>query len=222
MNTVVFGTQRENRIRAFIARYPYVGTSILQRIFFPFPSGQRKARQVLRRLESKKLVKRFKHGEYIYHIEPKTRQWAHTKAVTDFHFELMFSLERPDDILYYKREFEYGYGRADALYIVRVGNGGIKFFLEMDDEGNEFDKIPKYEEYFKSGLWRGEFFLEPLKNGRGWFSGVLGGTGGEKPAWQAGIFETRPKGGKSLGAALGGGGKSCRGKGGMRGTLGGG
>jgi len=204
MNTVVFGTQRENRIRAFIVRYPFVSTSILQRIFFPFPSGQRKARQVLRRLESKKLVKRFKHGEYIYHIEPKTCQWAHTKAVTDFHFELMFSLERPDDILYYKREFEYGYGRADALYIVRVGNGGIKFFLEMDDEGNEFDKIAKYEEYFKSGLWRREFFADPLKNGRVSFPVVLVVTEREIPASEVVTVKTWRKGDNYLEVLLSG------------------
>lgn len=189
MSTVFFGSQREERIRRFVALFPFVSTSVVQyRFFTGFKTkevGLRKTRQVLQRMVEKKMLKRFKLNEYLYHIEPKTEQWFHTYCLTKFHFDFAFSLSDITDIIYdiiyYKREFDYGFGRADGLYCIKINDGGIKFFLEYDDGRNKFDKIAKYEEYFKSGLWKQEYFADPLKNGRISFPVVLVVTEREIP-----------------------------------------
>jgi hypothetical protein len=179
LNTVSFGFDRERRIRAFIIRFPYVPTSVLRRVFFAdmksVEVSNRKCRQVLQRMVEKKLIRRFKQDEYIYYCGEKSRQWFHTHCITMFHFDLYFSLREPQEIFYFKREFIYPGGRADALYILRLNSdgSGIKFFLEWDDEGNEFDKIAKYEAYFKSRAWLGEFWADPLRTGRLAFPVVL-------------------------------------------------
>lgn len=170
MNTVLLGLEREIRIRGFLLLFPYSSTSILYRRFFAhLPSGKRKARQVLQRMtEERKMVRRFKYGEYVYHVGKKSSQWFHKYNVTKFHFDIEFNLQKPhQQIIYHKREYEYPFGRADALYYVQLeqGGGGVKFFLEMDDETNKFDKIKKYEQYRESKVWIREFWADPLKRG---------------------------------------------------------
>lgn len=177
MNTVFFGRERQRRIRAFLLNFPYSPTSLLQKVFFPTEkAGKRKARSILSDMaEAQKVIKRFKHDEYIYYIGNKSTQWKHMHDVTMFHFDIFFALKKGQEIMFKKREFEYPGGRADALYIVRLqeDGSGVKFFLEYDDEENEFDKIPKYEEYAKSRLWINEFWADPLKSGRASFPQVL-------------------------------------------------
>ncbi len=170
MSTVFFGYQRENRIRAFILLFPYTTTSVLyMRFFSHLPSGKRKAQQVLQRMtQQRNMVRRFKYGEYVYYVGKKSSQWLHKYNVTKFHFDIEFKLKKPEQqIVYYKREYEYPYGRADALYYIQLqqDGSGVKFFLEYDDEGNEFDKIKKYEEYRESKTWMREFWADPLKRG---------------------------------------------------------
>lgn len=178
MSTVFFGYQRESSIRAFILLFPYTTTSVLYlRFFSHLPSGKRKAQQVLQRMtQQRNMVRRFKYGEYVYYVGKKSSQWLHKYNVTKFHFDIEFKLKKPEQqIVYYKREYEYPYGRADALYYIQLqqDGSGVKFFLEYDDEGNEFDKIKKYEEYRKSKLWLREFWADPLKRGNVTFPMVV-------------------------------------------------
>ena len=169
MNTFLFGCERENRIRGLLLLHPYCSTSIIHRCFFAgMNSGKRKARQVLERMVKKRgMMKRFKYGEYIYHIGKKSPQWLHFHNVTKFYFDIFFHLKKPQRIVYYKREHAYPFGKADALFYIQLeaDGGGIKFFLEMDDETNEFKKIQQYEEYYQSKLWVKEFWADPLKRG---------------------------------------------------------
>lgn len=150
VDTVIFARERERRIRAFVTRFPYVSTSVLCKYFFPFKSGRRKCLQVVQRMVAGDEVRRLPDGEHLFYAGKRSRQWKHMRDVTRFHFNVLFSLEKYSDLLYYKREVEYPGGRADALYIVG-GDVNIKFFLEMDDGKNEFKKIEQYEKYFRSG-----------------------------------------------------------------------
>lgn len=193
MNTVFYGRERQRRIRAFLLKFPYAPTSILQKVFFPTQkAGKRKARSVLADMAGEQeLIKRFKHGEYVYYVGKKSTQWRHMHDVTMFHFDIFFRLKRSNDIIYkndtffslkqpqeivfMKREFEYPGGRADALYIIKLkeDGSGVKFFLEWDDGENEFDKIPKYEAYANSRVWTKEYWADPLKTGHYSFPQVL-------------------------------------------------
>ncbi|MDD5487165.1 MAG: hypothetical protein PHW65_06395 [Dehalococcoidales bacterium] len=177
MGTVNYGLWRMNRIRAFIAQFPYSRTSVLQRHFFDFPSGKRKCRQVLQGMVKKQMLNRCKYGpEYVYFRGQRSGQWVHTCDVTAFHWDLCFSLRKPQEVVYYKREVEYPGGRADALYYIKLeGNGsGIKFFLEYDDGKNYFGKFEQYEEYARSRTWiLKEFWADPLKSGRPSFPVIL-------------------------------------------------
>ena len=177
MNTGVFGLARMERIRAFISAFPYAPTSVIRRAHFNFPSGERKARQVLQRMTENKMLQRFKHGhEYIYYTGEKSTQWLHTHGVTMFHFGLLYSLRPPQEILYHRREHEYPGGRADALYILKLRDdgSGIKFFLEWDDGRNYWGKWEQYESYARSRTWMvKEFWADPLKSGRPSFPAIL-------------------------------------------------
>ena len=157
MDTVIFARERERRIRAFVTRFPYVSTSVLCKYFFPFKSGRRKCLQVVQRMVAGDEVRRLPDGEHLFYAGKRSRQWKHMRDVTRFHFNVLFSLEKYSDLLYYKREVEYPGGRADALYIVG-GDVNIKFFLEMDDGANKFDKVSKYMAYADSRKWQGEFW----------------------------------------------------------------
>jgi len=167
MDCISFGLEREERIRGFVCVFPYLTTSVILRQHFCGRSAYRKCAQVLQRMVKKGLLNRFKHGhEYVYHIGKKTTQWLHTHMVTMFYFELMDYLQESYKIFYYKRELEYLNGRADGFYIITTNKGnGVKFFLEYDDMRNEFDKTQKYEEYFKSMLWKQEWWADPFKKG---------------------------------------------------------
>lgn len=166
MYSVAFAREREKRIQVFLSLYPYSSTSILYSMFFVH-THRRKCQQVLTRMSNNKNlnVNRVMCQEYIYYLGKRNRQWKHMADVTQFHFDVLFRLNKHSDIIYHKREFEYTGGKADALYIVG-GEVGKKFFLEMDDMRNEFLKVEQYENYFKSGIWKREFWADPLKSGR--------------------------------------------------------
>jgi hypothetical protein len=157
--------------------FPYVPTSVIIRVFFPFPSGKRKARQVLQRVTEQGHIRRIRHkGEYLYYIGKRSAQWQHTHNVTMFHFSLLFSLRKPQEIVYHKREVAYGEGRADALYYLKLheDGGGVKFFLEWDDGKNYWTKWEQYEAYARSRTWLlKEFWADPLKSGRPSFPVIL-------------------------------------------------
>lgn len=194
MNTVDFGYKRQLSIRALLLQFPYIYTSVLQRLFFAMPSGKRKCRQVLQRMVEKGIIRRFKHGyEYVYYCGNKSVQWYHIHCVSMFHFELLFSLRKPQEIVYCKHEFEYSGGRADALYYVKLreDGGGIKFFLEWDDGKNYWDKFGKYEEYAKSRAWLKESWADPLKTGRPSFPAVLVITERELQLPEAGLLRVK-------------------------------
>ena len=177
INTYFFAYQRESRIRSFLLRFPYASTSVIAREFFDFPSGKRKCRQVLQRMTERGVVKRFRHGEYLYHIGKRSSQWLHTHGVTSFHFDLLHSLRHPQEIAYHVREVAYGEeGRADALYYLKLreDGSGVKFFLEWDDGRNYWSKWEQYENYARSRTWLlKEFWADPLKSGRPSFPVIL-------------------------------------------------
>lgn len=156
MNTIVFARDRENRIQTLLSTLPYLTTSTLVRKYFTSPRGYDKGTQVLRRMVKRGMLKRFRHGgEYVYHIGPRSSQWQHIRKISLFYLRLEENLKPWQKILFYRREYDYGFGRADALYIVQttIDGGGVKFFLEMDDMTHKFDKVVKYEEYYHSRLW---------------------------------------------------------------------
>lgn len=176
MNTYDFGYQRQLSIRALLLQFPYLSTSVLQHIFFDMPSGKRKCRQILQKMAEKEIIHRFKHGyEYVYYCGHRSTQWYHTHCVSMFHFDLLFSLRKPQEIVYQKKEFEYPGGRADALYYVKLreDGSGIKFFLEWDDGKNYWGKFEQYEAYARGRTWMKEFWADPLKTGRPSFPVIL-------------------------------------------------
>ena len=86
--------------------------------------------------------------------------------LNEFHFTLLKELKSWQKILYWKHEYKYPYGIADGLYVVKTTlDSGIKFFLEMDDGNNEFDKISRYEAYCNSRKWESEPWADPLGKG---------------------------------------------------------
>ncbi len=124
----------------------------------------------------RKLLRRFMHNEYIYHMDSRSSQWLHTHKVSMFHFDLLASLKHMhQEIIYHKREYSYGPGRADGLYIVKLQEDGrgVKFFLEVDDGANEFDKVQKYELCRQGRDWKWKFWADPLKTGTVSFPLVL-------------------------------------------------
>ncbi len=160
MKLLQFALEREFRIRQFVTFYRYVSIPMLQQELFPFPTGRRKAQEVMKRLAERRDVKRFRHGrEYIYHLEPRTEKWSHWYALNCFHFALLSTLKTWYRVIAFKREVHHPYGRSDALYVIRsnFNDKEIRFFLELDlDSNNPFDKAGNYQMLFDDMSWQDE------------------------------------------------------------------
>lgn len=158
-------TEREENILEMVQQYRYVERSMISQQLFKFPSGDAKSRQVLSKMHRGELVQRFKpgaHGEYVYHLDPKrSAKWRHWLDLNRFHFGLMRELKSWQKVLYWDHEVKYPGGQADGFYIVKTSlEGGVMFFLEMDDGSNKFDKLQKYMTYKDSRQWKSQWWAK--------------------------------------------------------------
>lgn len=157
-------TEREESILALVEQHKYLECSMIAQKLFKFPSGQAKARQVLSKMHKRELVQRFRPGqrhEYVYYLEKKSSKWRHWLDLNRFHFGLLAELKQWQRIIYWDFEVRYPYGQADGFYIVKTSlQGGVMFFLEMDDGANKFDKLLKYLTYQQSRIWKKEWWAQ--------------------------------------------------------------
>jgi hypothetical protein len=116
-----------------------------------------------------KLLNRFRldsKEQYIYHLERRSAKWAHWLAVNEFHFALLRRLSARQRVLFHQVEYRYPFGQADGIYAIQTRpDGGVLFFLEMDDGANQFDKVEQYERYYLSRRWVSEPWSDPLQKG---------------------------------------------------------
>ena len=136
---------------------------MIQQKLFRFQTGLKKSQQVLTKMAEREQINRFRHGgrdEYIYHLGERRQKWRHWMDINRFHYSLLRDLRGWQKITYWDFEHRYPYGIADAFYIIKttIHGDGIKFFLEMDDGQNKFDKVAKYMAYADSRKWQGEFW----------------------------------------------------------------
>jgi len=158
-------TEREENILAMVEQHRYLERSMIGQKLFRFPTGQAKARQVLSKMHKRELVQRFKPGqrkEYVYHLDRvRSAKWRHWLDLNRFHFGLLAELKAWQRILYWDHEVKYPGGQADGFYIVKtLLEGGVMFFLEMDDGANKFDKLQKYLAYQQGRLWKKEWWAQ--------------------------------------------------------------
>jgi hypothetical protein len=104
--------------------------------------------------------------QYIYHEGKRSAKWRHWLMINEFHFALTSALRQGQRVLYYQLEYRYPHGQADGLYVVKTKpDGGVMFFLEMDDGANQFDKVENYERYYLSRQWTQEPWADPKGTG---------------------------------------------------------
>lgn len=145
-------------ILSLVEKHKYVRREMIQQA-----TGMqtRNCQHVLRDLTKKQVLYRFKLARdetYIYHIDkPRSAKWRHWVAINEFHFALMASLKPGQKVLYCQLEYRYSHGQSDALYVIQTRkDGGVSFFLEVDDGANQFDKVEKYERYYIGRQWAQE------------------------------------------------------------------
>lgn len=157
-------TEREQNILSMIDQHRYLTRSMVAQKLMPFPSGQAKARQVLSKMHKRELLERFQPGrrhEYVYHADRRSAKWRHWLDLNKFHFGLLQELKSWQKILYWDFEVKYPGGMADGFYIVKTYlQGGVMFFLEMDDGANKFDKLQKYLAYQQGRAWKKEWWAK--------------------------------------------------------------
>lgn len=163
-------TEREESILALVEQHKYLERSMIAQKLFKFPSGQAKARQVLSKMHKRELVQRFRPGqrqEYVYYVDrARSAKWRHWLDLNRFHFGLLAELKAWQRIIYWDHEVKYPGGVADGFYIVKTSlEGGVMFYLEMDDGANKFDKLQKYLAYQQSRAWKKEWWAQEW-NGR--------------------------------------------------------
>ena len=160
---------RKSRILEAIDQHKYLRRWMIEQAFFRIPSGKRRSQILLKKMVEEKLLNRFRLGpreEYIYYQGKRSEKWRHWLLLNGFHFSLLSELKSWQKVLFYKHEYKYSCGIADGLYVVRTTmDSGIKFFLEIDDGQNEFDKVSRYESYMMSKKWEQEPWADPLKKG---------------------------------------------------------
>ena len=158
-------TEREESILALVEQHKYLERSMIAQKLFKFPSGQAKARQVLSKMHKRELVQRFRPGqrqEYVYYVDrARSAKWRHWLDLNRFHFGLLAELKAWQRIIYWDHEVKYPGGVADGFYIVKTSlEGGVMFYLEMDDGANKFDKLQKYLAYQQSRAWKKEWWAQ--------------------------------------------------------------
>ena len=160
---------RKSRILEAIDTHKYLRRWMIEQAFFRIPSGKRRSQILLKQMVEEKHLKRFRMGpreEYIYYQGKRSEKWRHWLLLNGFHFSLLSDLKSWQKVLYWRHEYKYPYGIADGLYVVRTTlESGIKFFLEVDDGQNDFDKVGRYEAYMMSRKWEGESWADPLNRG---------------------------------------------------------
>ena len=158
-----------------VDRHRYLRQGMIQQAL---RQRRRTSQHMLRTLAMDKLLYRFRldsKEQYIYHAD-KTRsaKWAHWLAVNEFHFALLKRLQVRQRVLFYQLEYRYPFGQADGIYVVQTHlDGGILFFLEMDDGANQFDKVENYERYYLSRRWVQEPWADPMQKGVPVFPAVV-------------------------------------------------
>lgn len=164
------GTQRFKQIMEVLEKYHYLETWMLEDLLFKFPSGKTKSQEVMKRLYKQGLVNRYRgdsRDPYIYYIGQRSEKAEHWLMINQFHFHCLKQLKSWHRLVFWKHEFDYGYGIADGFYIIQntVKGGGVKFFFEAVDNNNPFDRHE--ENYLKSfqGDWQKQWWADPRKKG---------------------------------------------------------
>ena len=161
---------RKGRILESLERFKYLRRWHIELLHYKGKkTGQRMCQDALKKLLEQKFVKRFRLGpreQYIYHIGNRGHKWQHTLYMNEFHFSILKDLHSWQKILYWNHEYKYPFGVADGLYVIKTTlEGGIKFFVEMDDGGNEFLKVGQYLSYAMNSDWKKEPWADPLGKG---------------------------------------------------------
>lgn len=168
---------RKEAILNLLNIHKYLRRGMIQQDLFNIPSGERRCQILLQKMIKQKLINRFRldsREQYIYHLEKRSQKWQHWLMINEFHFALKGALQPGQELLFWRLEYKYPYGQADALYAVKTRpTGGILFFLEADDGANGFDKVGNYEKYFISREWTKEPWADPLGKGRTVFPLIL-------------------------------------------------
>lgn len=175
--------ERKRMILELLEVHKYLRTGMIAQAVFPASSykkpasGRQMAAKNLKTLYRKNLVDRTRadsREEYLYFLPRERRKdgkishkWRHWEAVNRFHFTLFQGLKAWQQIHLYQFEVSYGPGIADGFYVLKttIDGAGIKFFLEVDLGGNEFNKVRLYNQAYEDRKWQHLLWADPFKSG---------------------------------------------------------
>lgn len=160
MNTVFYASTRRKLILNDLSFFRYLATSQIYNLHFPGLYGLNKCRRVMCAMFREGIVRRFRDGEYIYHLERKRQGWQSILQLNRFYF----SIATKGKILFYQPELEFFSGRCDGFLVVEFGGKRKKFFVEVDRATCPFKKATVYNSLLQTA-WEGEFWADPLKHG---------------------------------------------------------
>lgn len=158
LNLVRYGAERDKRILDAIARHKALTTEQIATLYFPFPTGLRKAQARLSSLVGRKKLKapvRFSiHSTSIYYDGKQPAQLEHLVDVNWHYVWFEKQLTTGQRIYLWERHKDFGILECDALVGIqsKLANEIWWYFIEMERETDhgEFDKIRKYNKLFES------------------------------------------------------------------------
>lgn len=153
---------RDRQIQQVLTEWGCLDIFQIAILFFP---SLNTAQKRMNKLTAAKRVKRTRENlgqPYCYYIDRKPEQLEHRLGVNWIRLWLMKRLKSWEQIYCWNYEVNYGALRPDGLLgIKNTATGTYRFmFIEYDRGFNKFDKVEKYERWYDSGGYTGQWWVE--------------------------------------------------------------
>lgn len=164
MNNHTRGLRRDREIQRALSQSEYGCLDIFQLAELFFPSLKMAQKRMTRLYKAKK-VGRFRENlgqPYIYYLDKRPEQYEHRLGMNWIRLWLVKTLPAWEEVCSFDYEINYGPLRPDGLMGVKNAvTGKCRFvFIEYDRGFNKFDKVTKYERWFDSGGYLGQWWAE--------------------------------------------------------------
>lgn len=160
------GYLRDKQILQLIENCQALNTDQIRNLVFKNCShGARKARERLLKLYKSRRVKRCRYSltePYCYFVGRKHGRLEHLLELNWVYVWLVNGLKSWEQIQCFSHEYNLGILQADAFAGIRnTVTGKIKFyFVEMDRSDNDFDKVEKYNRWYESDGYAGQWWTD--------------------------------------------------------------
>lgn len=157
-----YGARRDRQIIETIIDRGPLDIFLLSAMFFP---SLKMAQKRLQRLAETGKVKRTRETlghPYTYYSGQRSAQLEHRLGVNYIRLWIEQRLKSWEQIEVWQYEINYGQLRPDALAAIRNNvTGKLRLmFLEYDRAYNKFDKVAKYERFYDTGGYCGQWWAE--------------------------------------------------------------